>query len=242
MPTPSIRWLKDGDPIEGDNIEQSGGRGPTHWLVIRSIKSSDAGKYSCIAENAKGTAWCAVKLSVQSDSLFDIPEVFQQAPLFTAKPKSSRVASRTDCLLRCAVRGQPTPHVTWYKDGSRINSASGRYLLDSKGHGIHTLKVTDVNITDQGIYSVIAESSAGEASCSATIDIYDLEPVSEQFKPVVTFGTASEPARIARKSVTVTAGKTARLTLEVNGQPLPEVTWYKNGVKIYQGKRFSEGV
>lgn len=85
---------------------------------------------------------------------------------------------------------------------------------------------------------MIAESAAGEASCSATIDIYDLEPVSEQFKPVVSFG-AGEPTKVARKAVTVTAGKTARLTLEVNGTPLPEVTWYKNGVKIYQGKRFT---
>ena len=31
---------------------------------------------------------------------------------------------------------------------------------------------------DEGLYSVIAESAAGEASCSANIDVYDLEPVS----------------------------------------------------------------
>ena len=30
-----------------------------------------------------------------------------------------------------------------------------------------------------------------------------------------------------------------RLTLEVNGSPLPEVTWYKDGKKIFQGKRFA---
>lgn len=88
------------------------------------------------------------------------------------------MASDTDCLLRCAVRGQPTPHVTWYKDGCRVNSASGRYLIDSKGHGIHTLKILGIGSMDEGLYSVIAESAAGEASCSANIDVYDLEPVS----------------------------------------------------------------
>ena len=35
---------------------------------------------------------------------------------------------------------------------------------------------------DDGIYSVIAESEAGEASCSATIEVEDLQPVSETFK------------------------------------------------------------
>lgn len=145
MPTPVVRWLKDGENVEGENCEMSTGRGPTHWLVIRAIKATDAGKYSCIAENSKGTAWCAVNLSVHADSMFEIPVAYQQAPLFTAKPKSCRVASKSDCLLRCAVRGQPTPHLIWYKDGTRVNSASGRYLLDSRGHGIHTLKILNVN-------------------------------------------------------------------------------------------------
>ena len=77
MPTPSIRWLKDGVKIEpgsAENMEFSVGRGPTHWLIIRAVKQSDAGKYSCIAENSKGTAWCAVTLSVHSDSLLAIPQ------------------------------------------------------------------------------------------------------------------------------------------------------------------------
>ena len=77
MPTPSIRWLKDGvklEPDSAENMEFSVGRGPTHWLIIRSVKQSDAGKFSCIAENSKGTAWCAVNLSVHSDSLLEIPQ------------------------------------------------------------------------------------------------------------------------------------------------------------------------
>jgi hypothetical protein len=85
MPAPAVRWLKDGEPIFGERFEVSVGRGPTHWLVVRSIRTSDAGKYSCIAENVKGVAWCAVALSVLKDGSDEIPIAYQQAPLFTAK-------------------------------------------------------------------------------------------------------------------------------------------------------------
>ena len=54
----------------------------------------------------------------------------------------------------------------------------------------------------------------------------------------MSFGPAAT-TEVARRSVTVSSGKTARLTLEVNGYPLPEVTWYKDGKKQYTGKRFT---
>ena len=239
MPMPSMRWLKDGRELNThDRFELSPAKGPTHWITVKNVRPEDSGKYSCIAENSKGTAWCAVNVKISPEGS-DIPQQIMSAPMFTAKPKSCRVAATTDCLLRCAVRGVPQPKVTWYKNGASIEGHSGKYLADSKEHGIHTLKILDVNRQDAGAYSVIAESAAGEASCSCTVEVYNLEPVSENFKPVVSFGNPNEPQKIAKKSVCVTAGKTARLTLEVNGSPLPEVTWYKDGKKIYQGKRFA---
>ena len=215
------------------------GKGPTHWLAVKNIQLSDAGKYSCIAENAKGTAWQAVNVQVHDGTYDIVPREYQEAPLFTMKPKSSRVSKGTDCLIRCTVRGIPIPRVMWFKDGNRLSSAENRYLIDTRGSGIHTLKILAVKDADHGIYSVIAESEAGEASCSATIEVEDVEPVSATFKPSVSFGPAGAQIAVPKRAVTVSAGKTARLTLEVNGYPLPEVTWYKDGVKQYTGKRYS---
>ena len=218
---------------------ESDHKGPTHWLAVKNIQLQDAGKFSCIAENAKGTAWQAVNVQVHDGTYDIVPREYQEAPLFTMKPKSSRVSKGTDCLIRCTVRGIPIPRVMWFKDGNRLSSAENRYLIDSRGAGVHTLKILTVKDHDHGIYSVIAESDAGEASCSATIEVEDVEPVSATFKPSVSFGSVGTQQSVPKRAVTVSAGKTARLTLEVNGYPLPEVTWYKDGIKQYTGKRYS---
>ena len=51
------------------------------------------------------------------------------------------------------MRGIPVPKVMWFKDGNRLSSSENRYLIDSKGNGIHILKICDVKDQDHGIYS-----------------------------------------------------------------------------------------
>lgn len=86
--------------MEPGRFEISTGRGPTHWLAIKDITMGDAGRYSCIAENSKGTAWCVVNVQVHDGTYDVVPREYQEAPLFTMKPKSSRVVKGSDCLIR----------------------------------------------------------------------------------------------------------------------------------------------
>ncbi|KAI1235248.1 hypothetical protein IHE44_0002888 [Lamprotornis superbus] len=60
-PTPTIHWLKNGEPILSNGrvkVQSSGS------LVINQIGLEDAGYYQCVAENSLGMACATAKLSV----------------------------------------------------------------------------------------------------------------------------------------------------------------------------------
>ena len=64
---------------------------------------------------------------------------------------------------------------------------------------------------DEGLYSVIAESAAGEASCSANVNVYDLEPVSGNFKimrtdPIFRHESSESEASIVAKLLSEMGG------------------------------------
>ena len=64
------------------------------------------------------------------------------------------------------MRGIPVPKVMWFKDGNRLSSSENRYLIDSKGNGIHILKICDVKDQDHGIYSGTFSNSLAPHYCS----------------------------------------------------------------------------
>ena len=70
--------------------------------------------------------------------------------------------------LSCNAIGNPTPSISWTKDGSAVNSL--RISLSSDNT---QLTITNVNRSDSGQYRCVAYNSIGDAvtSDAATLDV-----------------------------------------------------------------------
>lgn len=74
-----------------------------------------------------------------------------------------------ECYMSCAVRGDPTPHVTWYRDNVSLNTNTN-YLITNTC-GVCSLLILRVGPKDMGEYKIIAENPLGRAECSTNLTV-----------------------------------------------------------------------
>uniref|UniRef100_A0A672UJY9 Ig-like domain-containing protein n=1 Tax=Strigops habroptila TaxID=2489341 RepID=A0A672UJY9_STRHB len=145
---------------------------PHSGAGIRAFSHSPAGLGSPSALT------CSARLTVQ-------PSV---QPLFTRKLEDVDVVegrtARFDCMISGTptptVAGLPYPSITWFHNGSRIDSTDDRKMM----HFVYednecSLVVLGAAEPDSGVYTCTAKNLAGEVSCKAEL--------------VVRAGTAGRP-------------------------------------------------
>lgn len=65
-PTPEISWFRDGIPLTGNEL---GARiMPDGTLALDHVQATEAGRYTCLAENAAGNSSHDINLHVYSKS------------------------------------------------------------------------------------------------------------------------------------------------------------------------------
>ncbi|XP_055365280.1 immunoglobulin-like and fibronectin type III domain-containing protein 1 [Betta splendens] len=74
-------------------------------------------------------------------------------------------------LMTCAIRGCPTPTVSWYLNDVCISSDSNYYITNL--FGVCSLYILRVQPKDSGEYKVVAVNSFGQAECSTKIIVKD---------------------------------------------------------------------
>ena len=93
---------------------------------------------------------------------------FTDQPDITAQPQHITPTEEENVTLSCNAIGNPTPSISWTKDGSAVNSPRISLSLDNK-----QLTITHVNRSDSGQYRCVANNSIGAAvtSDAATLDV-----------------------------------------------------------------------
>ncbi|XP_051754091.1 immunoglobulin-like and fibronectin type III domain-containing protein 1 [Ctenopharyngodon idella] len=94
---------------------------------------------------------------------------FDSAPIFTVPLKMHTTPEKYECYMSCAVRGNPTPHVTWYRNNVSLNTNTNYYI--SNTCGVCSMLILRVGAKDNGEYKVVAENSSGRAECSTQLMI-----------------------------------------------------------------------
>ncbi|XP_052382484.1 immunoglobulin-like and fibronectin type III domain-containing protein 1 isoform X17 [Oncorhynchus keta] len=73
--------------------------------------------------------------------------------------------------MTCAIRGCPTPSVTWHLNNVCINGDSNYYITNS--YGVCSMYILRVRRKDSGEYKVVAVNSFGKAECSTKLVVKD---------------------------------------------------------------------
>ncbi|CCD63868.1 Muscle M-line assembly protein unc-89 [Caenorhabditis elegans] len=177
IPTPTVKWYKDGQEIVGDGPDGkrvifTDERG-IHHLVIVNASPDDEGEYSLEATNKLGSAKTEGSLNIiRPRHIADADERggMPFPPGFVRQLKNKHVFNHMPTIFDCLVVGHPAPEVEWFHNGKKI-VPGGRIKIQSCGGGSHALIILDTTLEDAGEYVATAKNSHGSASSSAVLDV-----------------------------------------------------------------------
>ena len=94
---------------------------------------------------------------------------FERPPSILVPLKVHTPPKGYQVFMTCAVRGCPTPSVTWYLNNVSISSDKNYYFTNS--YGVCSMYILRVRPMDSGDYRVIAVNALGKAECSTKLTV-----------------------------------------------------------------------
>uniref|UniRef100_A0A672FT95 Immunoglobulin like and fibronectin type III domain containing 1, tandem duplicate 1 n=1 Tax=Salarias fasciatus TaxID=181472 RepID=A0A672FT95_SALFA len=93
----------------------------------------------------------------------------QCPPRFIVPLKMHTAPQGYECYMSCAIKGDPTPHVTWLRNNISLNTNTNYFI--SNTCGVCSLLILTVGPKDTGEYKIVAENSLGRAECSTKLTV-----------------------------------------------------------------------
>ncbi|XP_012138183.2 protogenin isoform X1 [Megachile rotundata] len=219
---PNITWQHNGKTLlpNQSNLNTRYIMVPPGVLYIKATKLSDAGSYRCIVNNeflkktkkSKETRLTVISRPEGNGS--DTPSL-----LFPQVSYNHWLINGSNLSLVCAASGYPLPFITWvfiprYPDNNNVTQP--RILLNSS-IGISVLSLTNVSVSDAGVYV-----------CSAKYFVTNNSDVQN-----VTVDVLIPPSFLKTPSNQVCPnGRTARFECQAQGLPMPKIYWLKDSLNI----------
>ncbi|XP_012635913.2 myosin light chain kinase, smooth muscle isoform X1 [Microcebus murinus] len=230
IPKPEVAWFLDGTPVrrQTGTIEVYEDAG-SHYLCLLRARARDSGKYSCTASNIQGQVSCSWTLLVERLAVMEV------APSFSSVLKDCTVIEGQDFVLRCSVQGTPVPRITWLLNGQPI-----QYARSTCEAGVAELHIQDALPEDDGTYTCLAENALGQVSCSARVTVHEKKSdrKSEYLLPVAPSRPVTPVFLQGLSDLKVMDGSQVTMTVQVSGNPPPEVIWLHNGNEIQESEDF----
>ncbi|XP_070850094.1 immunoglobulin-like and fibronectin type III domain-containing protein 1 [Chaetodon trifascialis] len=111
------------------------------------------------------------RVPVTSNGVNSSAVCFERPPSILVPLKVHTPPKGYQLYMTCAVRGCPTPTVSWYLNNVCINSDNNYYITNS--FGVCSMYILRVRPKDGGEYKVVAVNSLGKAECSTNLIVRD---------------------------------------------------------------------
>ncbi|XP_025759573.1 obscurin-like protein 1 isoform X5 [Oreochromis niloticus] len=145
----NVRWLKDGQLLNEENIHISS-VGNTHKLTINPLQLSDSGEYVC---------------DVKTDEMYFSLLVKEMKVKFIRQLENIKAPKGTRLTLQCEIN-KPKGDVQWLKNGHEI-SPSRRHTIRAQGRE-RSFTIHQVMEEDGGEY--VCESTDDRTSATVTVE------------------------------------------------------------------------
>lgn len=215
-PEPAIEWLKDDEPIEHSKRIKTYFDSEVCRLTISNTVADDEGEYKCSGTNEFGCASCSAELLV-NEAIF--------MPEFKEKMKHAEVVEGDTARFNVRLSGNPQPKVEWSKGGKTISN--GGRLRVEQSDDLHSLFIDNASMDDFGTYKCVASNEAGRIHCSARLDVKEKE-ISPEFSD-----------EYGDSPIEVTEGDELKISVSIDGNPPPDVEWYKDDRPLRRTSRVS---
>eukprot|EP00118_Oscarella_pearsei_P020119 m.216804 g.216804 ORF g.216804 m.216804 type:complete len:5038 (+) comp39875_c0_seq3:78-15191(+) len=212
---------------------------PDGTLQILSFAGDAADRYTCRVSNEAGDDRESIFIRESVAPNYLQPQSSEAAqPLrnvdrvFTVQSNATIVVNRT-LSLRCPVFGPPTPLPSWQTPSGESlapgsSTDSGRISVDSEG----TLVISQTANSDEGWYTCSASNIAGMDGKRSFLNVKFIPVFSSLPSESVQINGESIPPVPSGQSVQSFVGDAIVISARASGDPLPTISWRKNGVPI----------
>jgi hypothetical protein len=190
-PVPAYQWLFSATNLLSNQTNSV--------LTLTNVQPSQAGIYSLVASNAAGSITSAPALLTVW-----VP------PAIAYQPTNATVAQGGNANFQSAATGTPAPIYQWFYNGT--NQLTGQIS--------GTLLLTNVQLSQAGIYTMLASNVAGSVTSSPALLTVLVPPA-----------IASQPT-----NESVVQGGSVSFQIVAMGNPAPAYQWYFNGTNLLDGQ------
>ncbi|KAI5632857.1 immunoglobulin i-set domain-containing protein [Phthorimaea operculella] len=217
---PSFTWKRDGEPFDPEERFKVllGDDEDSLALVFQHVKPEDAGMYTCVAKTSTGNISCSAELTVQG-AVHELHREPEKPSLIIEHREAIIVSAGASAMLELQCKGFPKPSIVFKHDGKVIEADTRHKFLYEDDESM-SLVIKNVSNADAGEYQVTASNELGEDTATMHLVVKQAPKIKK---------------KIENQSCMV--GSTHTVTVEVEGVPAPEVTFYKDGVEIKSNER-----
>lgn len=224
FPTPTIKWLRNGQEIKENNNISITTKDNTSILKIQNVDRKRTGKYEVCAINKLGETKVSASVVV-SDTPQDKNYL---APQFTELLYPKFVEENDVAIVEVKVESNPLSSFQWFFNFMPFESSNEVRIMTDNNKSV--LLIDNFTKEHVGSYTCRAENICGSVTSSATINLlahHETEEVKEFISPVFTKQLIP---------VEIMDGEKLVLECEVAGIPTPKVIWYHDGKIIESTK------